>query len=323
MRTLVLTLPEIATGEFNRLGVLQIPLTINADMNSIGEVVVGAVRPDISILTITSGELYSDAARTISLGTSITIPTASTRFYFKITGGSPRFLISNLSNIRYLGGSGGYLFSDVASNAGGVINTSDLRSMDSLEGVWVSKNLLQGSIADIPSSVTDLRVEHDGLRGNLNDIQSGYFTWLRLIQPNITGNLNALAGRRILNMVLDAPLVTGDIVTLLNVAGIAYIGIGNPTSNITTPHPITCSLNADVFFQTLSVFSIKKVHLNRLQLLNTLKSLAKTTFTGTSAQQVQLTTTMTQAAYNADSEIQAAVTVLKSRISGIYTMFFA
>ena len=147
---------------------------------------------------------------------------------------------------------------------------------------------------------------------------------LRFRQLQVTGQYSDFAGKSIITAIFDLPLVTGDIIDFLDVSNLKSLSIGNPFFTTIAPaYPVTCALSSARYFQNLTQFSIKRVHLTRAVLLNTLKSLTQTTWNANPGTQVELTTTMSQSDYNSDTEIQSAVTALKAVLKGNFVINFA
>lgn len=322
MLTTVLKLPVAVTGDdFEKLNSLTFDLNINGAVGKTGFIRVQALVEDKSYLTIIGGTFYSDDTYTTSLGTKVPVVTDTTTFYYyKIEAQGAKIIMDNIDNICALGKTS-YIFGDSSALAGAYIYTKDLYKMN-LNFLLVSRNQLLGKVSEIPVTITDLRIEATGLEGDLSELQPQDFTGgqLRFRERLVTGRLRDLADITTPTLILDCPLVTGDIVNLLPLGGrgLRRLEIGNAplsTSVGTTPYPITCSLNENVFFPTLGKFAIVNLRLARTTLLNTLKSLARTTWTMTDSgvsngSRVALTTTMTQDEYDVDSEIQAARALL-------------
>lgn len=324
MRTVVLKLEETAIGEFEKLGVYRINLNRNATVDNVGFINLSALTANVSVMTIVNAEFYQDAETTQSLGQQYIMPAGSSTLYFKVTGGNPYIEISNPYNINMFGGTENYLFGEVSSRANGYIYTDDLYKLTGLRTLWTSLSGLVGEVGNIPEYITDLRVENAGLSGSLADLKPEVLTMLRFRQTGVTGQYSDFAGKAITQMILDLPLVTGDIIDFLNVGDLKSLSIGLPISTTIAPaYPVTCALSSARYFQKLTQFSIKRVHLTRAVLLSTLQSLTQTTWNAYSGTQVELTTTMSQSDYNADTEIQSAVTDLKAVLKGNFVINFA
>lgn len=324
MRTVVLKLEETAIGEFEKLGVYRINLNRNAAVDNVGYMRLSALSANVSVMTIVNAEFYRDAETTQSLGQQYIMPAGFSTLYFKVTGGNPYIEISHPYNINALGGSGSYLFGEVISRVSGYIYTDDLYKLTGLRILWTSLQGLVGEVGNIPEYITDLRVETAGLSGSLADIKPEVLTMLRFRQTRVTGRYSDFAGKTITSTILDLPLVTGDIIDFLNVNGLQRLSIGNPTTPTVNPaYPVTCALSSVRYFPTLTYLTMKKVHLTRAVLLSTLQSLTQTTWNNITGMQVELTTTMSQTDYNADTEIQAAVTALKAVLKGNFVINFA
>lgn len=317
MLTTVLKLPTAVIGDdFERLNVLQIPLNINGASGKTGYIRINAAIANKSYLTITGGNFYSDATFSTSLGNKVPVPTTYAEYYyFRIEQAGARIDVDNVDNINAIGGTD-YLFGDSSANAGGYVYTKDFYKMN-LVRIWTSRNMLIGKVSEIPETVNDLRVEVNGLEGDLTELKPRTFATLRFRQTNVTGKLSDISDLATTVLILDCPQVTGDVVDLLplNSRGLLRLEIGNAAGSGTTGYPLTCSLNESIYFGTMARFAIQNIRLNRASLLNTLKSLAKTNWQITSSgvsnkAQVKLTTTMTESDYNADSEIQAAKAAL-------------
>nr|DAQ60093.1 MAG TPA: hypothetical protein [Caudoviricetes sp.] len=327
MKTVVLKLEETAIGDFEKLGVYRINLNRNATIDNTGFINLAVQTGNVSIITISNGEFYQDAETTQSLGQSYILPAGTTKFYFKVTGGNPYIEITNIYNILGLGSISdvsSYLFGEDASRVNGYIYTSDLYKLINLETLIISLSGLVGEVANIPQQITDLRTEITGLTGSLADLKPTNLKVLRFRQRQVTGRYSDLAGKSIRTAILDLPLVTGDIIDFLNVSDLISLSIGNHVLPTIAPaYPVTCALSSVLYFQNLTQFSIKRVHLTRAVLLNTLKSLTQTTWNANPGTQVELTTTMSQSDYNSDTEIQSAVTALKAVLKGNFVINFA
>lgn len=324
MRTVVLKLEETAIGEFEKLGVYRINLNRNATVDNVGFIHLSALTTNVSVMTIVNAEFYQDAETTQSLGQQYIMPAGISTLYFKVTGGNPYIEISNPYNINMFGGSKNYLFGDGSSRANGYIYTDDLYKLTGLRTLWTSLSGLVGEVGNIPEYITDLRVENAGLSGSLADLKPEVLTMLRFRQTGVTGRYSDFAGKAITQTMLDLPLVTGDIIDFLNVNGLQRLSIGNPTSTAISPaYPVTCALSSVRYFPTLTYLTMKRVHLTRAVLLSTLQSLTQTTWNNITGTQVELTTTMSQTDYNADTEIQSAVTALKAVLKGNFVINFA
>lgn len=327
MKTVVLKLEETAIGDFEKLGVYRINLNRNATIDNTGFINLAVQTGNVSIITISNGEFYQDAETTQSLGQSYILPAGTTKFYFKVTGGNPYIEITNIYNILGLGSISdvsSYLFGEDASRVSGYVYTSDLYKLTGLKNLFVSKSGLVGEVANIPQQITDLRTEITGLTGSLADLKPTTLNVLRFRQTQVTGKYSDFAGKNIRTAILDLPLVTGDIIDFLNVGDLISLSIGNPVLTTIAPaYPVTCALSSARYFQKLTQFSIKRVHLTRAVLLSTLQSLTQTTWNAYSGTQVELTTTMSQSDYNADTEIQSAVTALKAVLKGNFVINFA
>lgn len=324
MRTVVLKLEETAIGEFEKLGVYRINLNRNATVDNVGLIHLSALITNVSVMTIVNAEFYQDAETTQSLGQQYIMPAGSSTLYFKVTGGNPYIEISNPYNINMFGGSENYLFGDGSSRANGYIYTDDLYKLTGLRILWTSLSGLVGEVGNIPEDITDLRVENAGLSGSLADLKPEVLTTLRFRQTGVTGRYSDFAGKAITQMILDLPLVTGDIIDFMNVNGLQGLSIGNPLSTTISPaYPVTCALSSVRYFPTLTYLTMKRVHLTRAVLLSTLQSLTQTTWNNITGTQVELTTTMSQTDYNADTEIQSAVTALKAVLKGNFVINFA
>lgn len=327
MKTVVLKLEETAIGDFKKLGVYRINLNRNATIDNTGFINLAVQTGNVSIITISNGEFYQDAETTQSLGQSYILPAGTTKFYFKVTGGNPYIEITNIYNILGLGSVSdvsSYLFGEDASRVNGYIYTSDLYKLINLETLIISLSGLVGEVANIPQQITDLRTEITGLTGSLADLKPTNLKVLRFRQQQVTGRYSDLAGKSIRTAILDLPLVTGDIIDFLNVSDLISLSIGNHVLPTIAPaYPVTCALSSVLYFQNLTRFSIKRVHLTRAVLLNTLKSLTQTTWNANPGTQVELTTTMSQSDYNSDTEIQSAVTALKAVLKGNFVINFA
>lgn len=327
MKTVVLKLEETAIGDFEKLGVYRINLNRNATIDNTGFINLAVQTGNVSIITISNGEFYQDAETTQSLGQSYILPAGTTKFYFKVTGGNPYIEITNIYNILGLGSISdvsSYLFGGDASRVSGYVYTSDLYKLTGLKNLFVSNSGLVGEVANIPQQITDLRTEITGLTGSLADLKPTNLKVLRFRQRQVTGKYSDFAGKNIRTAILDLPLVTGDIIDFLNVGDLISLSIGNPVLTTIAPaYPVTCALSSARYFQKLTQFSIKQVHLTRAVLLSTLQSLTQTTWDAYSGTQVELTTTMSQSDYNADTEIQSAVTALKAVLKGNFVINFA
>lgn len=324
MRTVVLKLEETAIGEFEKLGVYRINLNRNATVDNVGFINIGALTANVSVMTIVNAEFYQDAGTTQPLGQQYIMPAGISMIYFKVTGGNPYIEISNPYNINAFGHSGNYLFGEGASRVSGYIYTDDLFKLTGLRTLWVSMNGLVGEVAKIPEYITDLRVELSGLSGSLADLQPETLTHLRFRQTGVTGRYSDLAGKSISTTILDLPLVTGDIIDFLNVNNLLRLSIGNPVlTNVNPAYPVTCTLSSVRYFPTLTYLTMKRVHLTRAVLLNTLQSLTQTTWNNITGTQVELTTTMSQTDYNSDTEIQSAVSALEAVLKGNFVINFA
>lgn len=327
MKTVVLKLEETAIGEFEKLGVYRINLNRNAAIDNMGFIYLSVNYANVSVMTIVNGEFYQDSEATQPLGQTYIMPSGFSMLWFKVTGGNPYIEITNLYNVLALGGVGpkpNYLFGDRSSRVNGYIYTSDLYKLINLETLSVSLSGLVGEVANIPQQITDLRTEITGLTGSLADLKPTNLNFLRFRQQQVTGRYSDLAGKSIRTAILDLPLVTGDIIDFLNVRDLTSLSIGNDASPMIAPaYPVTCALSSNLYFQNLTQFSIKRVHLTRAVLLNTLKSLTQTTWNANRGTQVELTTTMSQSDYNSDTEIQSAVTALKAVLKGNFVINFA
>lgn len=324
MRTVVLKLEETAIGEFEKLGVYRINLNRNATVDNVGVIHLSALTTNVSVMTIVNAEFYQDAETTQSLGQQYIMPAGISTLYFKVTGGNPYIEISNPYNINMFGGSGNYLFGDEPSRANGYIYTDDLYKLTGLRILWTSLSGLVGEVRNIPEYITDLRVENAGLSGSLADLKPEVLKMLRFRQTGVTGRYSDFAGKTITQTILDLPLVTGDIIDFMNVNGLQRLSIGNPKSATISPaYPVTCALSSVRYFPTLTYLTMKRVHLTRAVLLSTLQSLTQTTWNNITGTQVELTTTMSQTDYNADTEIQSAVTALKAVLKGNFVINFA
>lgn len=324
MKTVVLKLEETAIGEFEKLGVYRINLNRNATVDNVGLIHLSALTANVSVMTIVNAEFYQDAETTQSLGQQYIMPAGFSTLYFKVTGGNPYIEISNPYNINMFGGSKNYLFGEGSSRANGYIYTDDLYKLINLETLSISLSGLVGEVANIPQQITDFRAENTGLTGSLADFKPTNLATLRFRQQQVTGRYSNLAGKSIRMAILDLPLVTGDIIDFLNVRDLTSLSIGNPILTTIAPaYPVTCALSSVLYFQNLTRFSIKRVHLTRAVLLNTLKSLTQTTWNANQGTQVELTTTMSQSDYNSDTEIQSAVTALKAVLKGNFVINFA
>lgn len=327
MKTVVLKLEETAIGDFEKLGVYRINLNRNATIDNTGFINLAVQTGNVSIITISNGEFYQDAETTQSLGQSYILPAGTTKFYFKVTGGNPYIEITNIYNILGLGSISdvsSYLFGEDTSRVSGYVYTSDLYKLTGLKTLFVSESGLVGEVANIPQQITDLRTEITGLTGSLADLKPTTLNMLRFRQTQVTGKYSDFAGKNIRTAILDLPLVTGDIIDFLNVGDLISLSIGNPVLTTIAPaYPVTCALSSARYFQKLTQFSIKRVHLTRAVLLSTLQSLTQTTWNAYSGTQVELTTTMSQSDYNADTEIQSAVTALKAVLKGNFVINFA
>lgn len=324
MKTVILKLEETAIGEFEKLGVYRINLNRNAAIDNVGYIYLSADLANISVMTIVNGEFYKDSETTQPLGQIYIMPSGFSTLWFKVTGGNPYIEITNLYNILSLGGTGSYLFGDGASRVNGYIYTSDLYKLTGLRTLWTSLSGLVGEVGNIPEYITDLRVEHTGLSGSLADLKPEVLKMLRFRQTGVTGRYSDFAGKTITQTILDLPLVTGDIIDFMNVNGLQRLSIGNPISATISPaYPVTCALSSVRYFPTLTYLTMKRVHLTRAVLLSTLQSLTQTTWNNITGTQVELTTTMSQTDYNADTEIQSAVTALKAVLKGNFVINFA
>ena len=324
MRTVVLKLEETAIGKFEKLGVYRIDLNRNATVDNVGFIHLSALITNVSVMTIVNAEFYQDAETTQSLGQQYIMPAGFSTLYFKVTGGNPYIEISNPYNINMFGGSKNYLFGDGSSRANGYIYTDDLYKLTGLRILWTSLSGLVGEVGNIPEYITDLRVENAGLSGSLADLKPEVLTMLRFRQTGVTGRYSDFAGKAITQTMLDLPLVTGDIIDFLNVNGLQGLSIGNPASAAISPaYPVTCALSSVRYFPTFTYLTMKRVHLTRAVLLSTLQSLTQTTWNNITGTQVELTTTMSQTDYNADTEIQSAVTALKAVLKGNFVINFA
>lgn len=327
MKTVVLKLEETAIGEFKKLGIYRINLNRNAAIDNMGFIYLSVNSANVSVMTIVNGEFYQDSEATQPLGQTYIMPSGFSMLWFKVTGGNPYIEITNLYNILTLGGVGtapNYLFGDDSSRVNGYIYTSDLYKLINLETLSISLSGLVGEVANIPQQITDLRTEITGLTGSLADLKPTNLKVLRFRQQQVTGRYSDLAGKSIRTAILDLPLVTGDIIDFLNVSDLISLSIGNHVSPTIAPaYPVTCALSSVLYFQNLTQFSIKRVHLTRAVLLNTLKSLTQTTWNANPGTQVELTTTMSQSDYNSDTEIQSAVTALKAVLKGNFVINFA
>lgn len=324
MRTVVLKLEETAIGEFEKLGVYRINLNRNATVDNVGFIHLSALTTNVSVMTIVNAEFYQDAETTQSLGQQYIMPAGSSTLYFKVTGGNPYIEISNPYNINMFGGSESYLFGEESSRVNGYIYTDDLYKLAGLRTLWTSLSGLVGEVRNIPEYITDLRVEKTGLSGSLADLKPEVLTMLRFLQTGVTGRYSDFAGKTITQTILDLPLVTGDIIDFMNVNGLQRLSIGNPaTATISPAYPVTCALSSVRYFPTLTYLTMKRVHLTRAVLLSTLQSLTQTTWNNITGTQVELTTTMSQTDYNADTEIQSAVTALKAVLKGNFVINFA
>lgn len=327
MKTVVLKLEETAIGGFEKLGAYRINLNRNAAIDNMGFICLSVNSANVSVMTIVNGEFYQDSEATQPLGQTYILPAGTTKFYFKVTGGNPYIEITNLYNVLALGDVGttpNYLFGDDSSRVNGYIYTSDLYKLINLEALSISLSGLVGEVANIPQQITDLRTEITGLTGSLADLKPTNLKVLRFRQQQVTGRYSDLAGKSIRMAILDLPLVTGDIIDFLNVRDLTSLSIGNHALPTIAPaYPVTCALSSVLYFQNLTQFSIKRVHLTRAVLLNTLKSLTRTTWNANQRTQVELTTTMSQSDYNSDTEIQSAVTALKAVLKGNFVINFA
>lgn len=324
MRTVVLKLEENAIGEFEKLGVYRINLNRNATVDNVGVIHLSALTANVSVMTIVNAEFYQDAETTQSLGQQYIMPAGFSTLYFKVTGGNPYIEISNPYDINMFGGSGNYLFGEGSSRVNGYIYTDDLYKLAGLRSLWTSLAGLVGEVRNIPEYITDLRVENTGLSGSLADLKPEVLTMLRFRQTGVTGRYSDFAGKTITQTILDLPLVTGDIIDFMNVNGLQRLSIGNPTTATISPaYPVTCALSSVRYFPTLTYLTMKRVHLTRAVLLSTLQSLTQTTWNNITGTQVELTTTMSQTDYNADTEIQSAVTALKAVLKGNFVINFA
>lgn len=324
MKTVVLKLEETAIGDFEKIGVYRINLNRNATIDNVGFIHLSADFPNVSVMTIVNGDFYQDSETTQPLGQTYIMPSGFSTLWFKVTGGNPYIEITNLYNILTLGGRGIYLFGEDSSRVNGYIYTSDLYKLTGLQTLYTSLSGLVGDVANIPQQITDFRTEKTGLTGSLADFKPTSLTHLRFRQSNVTGQYSDFAGKSIRTAILDLPLVTGDIIDFLNVGNLISLSIGNPVLTTIAPaYPVTCNLSSTRYFQNLTQFSIKRVHLTRAVLLNTLQSLTQTTWNAHSGTQVELTTTMSQSDYNNDTEIQSAVTALKAVLKGNFVINFA
>lgn len=324
MRTVVLKLEETAIGEFEKLGVYRINLNRNATVDNVGFIHLGALTANVSVMTIVNAEFYQDAETTQPLGQQYVMPAGMSTLCFKVTGGNPYIEISNPYNINAFGYSGNYLFGEDESRVSGYIYTDDLFKLTGLRTLWVAMNGLVGKVAYIPEYITDLRVESSGLSGSLADLKPEVFTHLRFIQTGVRGRYSDFAGKSISTTILNLPLVTGDVIDFLNVNNLLGLSIGNPVFvNVNPAYPVTCSLNSVRYFPVLTYLKMKRVHLTRAVLLDTLQSLTRTMWNNITGTQVELTTTMSQTDYDADTEIQSAVTALKAVLKGNFVINFA
>ena len=324
MKTVVLKLEETAIGDFEKLGVYRINLNRNATVDNVGVIHLSALTANVSVMTIVNAEFYQDAETTQSLGQQYIMPAGFSMLYFKVTGGNPYIEISNPYNINMFGGSRNYLFGEGSSRANGYIYTDDLYKLTGLRTLWTSLSGLVGEVGNIPEYITDLRVENAGLSGSLADLKPEVLTMLRFRQTGVIGRYSDFAGKTITQTILDLPLVTGDIIDFLKVNGLQRLSIGNPVLTTISPaYPVTCALSSVRYFPTLTYLTMKRVHLTRAVLLSTLQSLTQTTWNNITGTQVELTTTMSQTDYNADTEIQSAVTALKAVLKGNFVINFA
>lgn len=322
MKTVVLKLEETAIGDFEKLGVYRINLNRNETINNTGLINLTAQTGNVSVITISNGEFYQDSETTQPLGQSYILPAGKTEIWFKVTGGNPYIEITNLYNISGLGGNGNYLFGEGSSRVSGYIYTDDLYKFTALRTLWTSINGLVGEVANIPEYITDLRVELRGLTGSLADLKPNNLDVLRFRQEQVTGKYSDLVGKNITRAIFDLPLVTGDVIDFFNINGLIDLSIGIPTTSFIVGYPVTCALSSVRYFPQLTHLGLRRVHLNRAVLLNTLQSLTQTMWNAVTGTQVELTTTMTQTDYNADTEIQAAVSALKAVLKGDFVINF-
>lgn len=327
MKTVVLKLEDTAIGNFEKLGSYRFALTQAVSIGNDGEFRLMGISNGLSQAIFVGGEFYEDAALTSLIGTTYNVKAGYNIIYFKITASNPYIELTNIYNIRGLG-TGSYLFGNIGTKAGAIMPTSDLYKFPNLSMLCISRSELTGLVSEIPESVQDLRLEYRGLIGTLADLKSDIYTHLRLLQANMTGNYSQLSGKNINVLITELPLVSGDLIDLLNIVAPQRIAIGNDASRTlaTMSYPVTSSLTQNMYFPSLRSFCAKNVFLDRTPLLNTIKSLTQTKWTAKDTvvlAQVQLTTTMKEADYNADTEIQSAVNALNSVITGGFVINFA
>lgn len=327
MKTVVLKLENKAIGDFEKIGTYRFNLTKNLTIGNIGIINIGTIMGDISKLSISEGDFYADKTATNYLGKTYLLKKGGNTLYYKLTGqNAPYIEVDNIYNINKLGYQS-YLFGDDSNMPGIVMQTSDLYKFPELEKVSFSQNHLRGQLSDIPESVTDLRIEYKFIYGTPSDIKSEFFTHLRLIQSNITGNYSGFEGKTINTFISDMPLVEGDLASFTKVKGLGILSIGNYINDrlVTDGYPVTCSLNENVYFESLNLYCSKHVHMTRNTLLKTIRSLTKTKWGDkpeNASNQVYLTTTMTESEYNNDSELQLAIDSLRDVLKGGLKIYF-
>lgn len=327
MKTVVLKLEDKAIGDFEKIGTYRFNLITNLTVGNIGIIRISAIMGDVSELSISGGDFYSDEFANDFLGPSYLLKKGGNTLYYKLTDqNNPYIEVNNIHNINGLGYYS-YMFGDKEDMPGILMQTSDLHKFIDLNEVCFSKSQLRGQLYDIPESVNNLRLEYRLIYGTPKDIKSKYFTHLRLMQSNITGNYRDFEGKTIKTFISEMPLVTGDVASFTRVKELGTFSIGNYVNAeiIAEGYPVTCSLSEDVFFDNLDLYCTKHVHMSRDTLLRTLRSLSKTKWgnkPSSASNQVYLTTTMGESEYNDDSELQLAASSLRDVLNGGLKIYF-
>lgn len=327
MKTVVLKLEDGAIGDFEKIGTYRFNLTTNLTIGNIGLIRIKTIMGDVSKLSISGGDLYGDETATNYLGKTCLLEQGGNTLYYKLTDqNAPYIEIDNIYNINGLGYFS-YMFGDGDSMPGIVMQTSDLYKFPELNEVCFSRSQLRGQLSDIPESVTNLRLEYRLIYGTPSDIKSRFFTHLKLMQSNITGNYSGFEGKTINTFIAEMPLVEGDLASFTKVKGLGTFSIGNYINGnlVTDGYPVTCSLDKDVYFESLDLYCSKHVHMTRDTLLRTFRSLTKTKWgdkPSNASNQVYLTTTMAESEYNDDSELQLAASSLRGVLKGGLKIYF-
>lgn len=314
MKTVVLRLKDVAKGTFKKINTYEFNIDQNNTVGAQGFIILSAIQSKLSSLTAKGADFYDDNTYNTKLGSVYNLKKDVNTMYFKVTNPECSLTISNCHNIYGIG-SGGYLFGDISSRPGGIFPSEDLDNFANVNVLCISRSEFVGIYSDIPDTVNDLRLEGVGVTDNIANIKSDKLTYLRLIQPLVTGDYSSWRGKTINTFIGELPLVTGDVADFLDVKNITFLSIGNYlNSNAFSNYPITCSLDETKYFPRLSLFCTKMIEMDRTTLLNTLKSLARTqwlTFSGYGDYQVTLRTSMTESSFNSDNELTNAKTALE------------